>query len=130
MGGAAPAMEVPASEPLNPESSWRSSQVKLKDPMESEPIGLLVHAVGRTGVLHQLTGVIAAHDGDITSVAILDALNTFDAPVIEVHISNVHKREEFRHHSFVSKRADGVIAGLGTQGYLLALRRVAKLIGG
>jgi energy-converting hydrogenase B subunit Q len=65
-------MEVPASEPLNPESSWRSSQVKLKDPMESEPIGLLVHAVGRTGVLHQLTGVIAAHDGDITSVAILD----------------------------------------------------------
>jgi len=63
-----------------------------------------------------------------TSVAILDALNTFDAPVIEVHISNVHKREEFRHHSFVSKRADGVIAGFGTQGYLLALRRVAKLI--
>ena len=45
-----------------------------------------------------------------TSVAILDALNTFDHPVIEVHISNVHKREEFRHHSFVSKRADGVIA--------------------
>lgn len=63
-----------------------------------------------------------------TSVAILDALNTFDAPVIEVHISNVHKREAFRHHSFVSLRADGVIAGCGTQGYLLALRRVAKLI--
>jgi len=63
-----------------------------------------------------------------TSVAILDALNTFDAPVIEVHISNVHRREEFRHHSFVSSRADGVIAGFGTQGYLLALRRVARLI--
>lgn len=63
-----------------------------------------------------------------TSVAILDALNAFDAPVIEIHISNVHKREEFRHHSFVSRRADGVIAGFGTQGYLLALRRVAKLI--
>jgi 3-dehydroquinate dehydratase II len=63
-----------------------------------------------------------------TSVAILDALNTFDAPVIEIHISNVHKREEFRHHSFVSSRADGVIAGFGTQGYLLALRRVARLI--
>ena len=62
------------------------------------------------------------------SVAILDALNTFDAPVIEVHISNVHKREEFRHHSFVSARAEGVIAGFGTQGYLLALRRVAFLI--
>ena len=63
-----------------------------------------------------------------TSVAILDALNSFDAPVIEVHISNVHKREEFRRHSFRSVRAEGVIAGFGTQGYLLALRRVAFLI--
>ncbi len=63
-----------------------------------------------------------------TSVAVLDALNAFDAPVIEIHISNVHKREEFRHRSFVSLRADGVIAGLGTQGYLLALRRLALLI--
>ncbi|MHC2484634.1 type II 3-dehydroquinate dehydratase [Rhizobium indigoferae] len=63
-----------------------------------------------------------------TSVAILDALNTFEQPVIEVHISNVHKREAFRHHSFVSHRADGVIAGLGTEGYQLAIRRVASLI--
>jgi 3-dehydroquinate dehydratase-2 len=63
-----------------------------------------------------------------TSVAILDALNAFDHPVIEVHISNVHKRAAFRQHSYVSMRADGVIAGLGTQGYLLALRRIAKLI--
>ena len=62
------------------------------------------------------------------SVAILDALNTFEPPVIEVHISNVHKREEFRHHSYVSLRADGVIAGLGTQGYQLALRRLAHLL--
>ena len=64
-----------------------------------------------------------------TSVAILDALNAFDGPVIEVHISNIHKREAFRHHSFVSGRADGVIAGFGTQGYLLALRRLAHLVG-
>lgn len=63
-----------------------------------------------------------------TSVAILDALNTFEGPVIEVHISNVHKREEFRRHSYVSLRADGVIAGCGTQGYLLAIDRVAKLV--
>ena len=63
-----------------------------------------------------------------TSVAILDALNTFDGPVIEVHISNVHKREEFRHHSFVSGRADAVIAGAGTQGYQFGLCRVAKLL--
>lgn len=62
-----------------------------------------------------------------TSVAILDALNTFEPPVIEVHISNVHKREPFRHHSYVSLRADGVIAGLGTQGYLLAIRRIATV---
>lgn len=63
-----------------------------------------------------------------TSVAILDALNTFEGPVIEVHISNVHKREAFRHHSYVSLRADGVIAGFGTQGYPLAIARLARLL--
>ncbi|MCF8481830.1 MAG: type II 3-dehydroquinate dehydratase [Rhodospirillum sp.] len=63
-----------------------------------------------------------------TSVAILDALNTFEGPVIEVHISNVHKRESFRHHSYVSLRADGVIAGCGTLGYQLGLRKVAGLV--
>ena len=63
-----------------------------------------------------------------TSVAILDALNAFDGPVIEVHISNIHKREAFRHHSYVSLRAEGVIAGCGTDGYLLALRRMQRLV--
>ncbi len=63
-----------------------------------------------------------------TSVAILDALNTYEGQVIEVHISNIHKRESFRHHSYVSLRADGVIAGLGIEGYLLALRRLASLV--
>lgn len=63
-----------------------------------------------------------------TSVAILDALNTFEGPVIEIHISNVHKRESFRHHSYISLRADGVIAGCGTEGYALGLRRVANMI--
>lgn len=62
-----------------------------------------------------------------TSVAILDALNTFEGPVLEVHISNIHKREAFRHHSYVSLRAEGMIAGFGTEGYLLALRRMATL---
>ncbi|OYU47780.1 MAG: type II 3-dehydroquinate dehydratase [Rhizobiales bacterium PAR1] len=65
-----------------------------------------------------------------TSVAILDALNTFEPPVIECHISQVHKREAFRHHSFVSHRADAVLAGFGTQGYTLALERLARLING
>lgn len=62
-----------------------------------------------------------------TSVAILDALSAFDGHVIEVHISNVHKRESFRHHSYISLRADGIIVGCGTQGYQLALRRLAEL---
>jgi 3-dehydroquinate dehydratase II len=64
-----------------------------------------------------------------TSIAILDALNTFEGPVLEVHISNIHKRESFRHHSYVSHRADGVIAGCGIEGYELALRRVVSLLG-
>ena len=64
-----------------------------------------------------------------TSVAILDALNTCEVPVIECHISNVHKRESFRHHSYVSLRADAVLAGFGTHGYQLAVRHVAHLAG-
>ena len=64
-----------------------------------------------------------------TSIAILDALKACDCPVIEVHISNVHNREPFRHHSYVSLVASGVIAGCGTQGYELALQRAARLIG-
>ena len=63
-----------------------------------------------------------------TSVAILDALNTFEGPVIEVHISNIHARESFRHHSYVSARANGVIAGCGVQGYSLAIHRLATLL--
>jgi 3-dehydroquinate dehydratase II len=63
-----------------------------------------------------------------TSIAILDALNAYDGIVIEVHISNIHKREEFRHNSYVSKRADGVIVGCGVEGYQLALRRLGTLL--
>lgn len=63
-----------------------------------------------------------------TSIAVLDALNTFEGPVIEVHISNIHARESFRHHSYVSARADGVIAGCGIQGYSLAIHRLATLL--
>jgi 3-dehydroquinate dehydratase-2 len=63
-----------------------------------------------------------------TSVAILDALNVAELPVIEVHLSNIYRRESFRHHSYVSLAAQGVIAGLGSQGYLLALQAVAQLL--
>jgi len=65
-----------------------------------------------------------------TSVAVLDALNTFDGPVLEVHVSNIHEREAFRHHSYVSQRAEGVIAGFGAQGYALAMQRMAVLVAG
>ena len=63
-----------------------------------------------------------------TSIAILDALLIADQPVIEVHITNIHRREEFRQHSYVSKVATGVICGLGVAGYALALRAMAGLL--
>lgn len=63
-----------------------------------------------------------------TSVAILDALHTYEGPVLEVHISNVHQRETFRHHSYTSLRAEGVIVGFGVEGYTLAMRRMATLL--
>lgn len=63
-----------------------------------------------------------------TSVAILDALKTCEFPVLEVHISNVHQREAFRHHSYVSLVATGVIAGFGIHGYELALSHLGRLL--
>ncbi len=63
-----------------------------------------------------------------TSIAILDALKTFEGPIVEVHLSNIHRRESFRHHSYVSLAATGVICGLGAHGYLLALDALADLI--
>lgn len=63
-----------------------------------------------------------------TSVAVLDALSAAGLPVIEVHLSNIFRRESFRHHSYVSLAANGVICGLGAQGYELALEAIANLI--
>ena len=63
-----------------------------------------------------------------TSVAILDALYAFEGLVIEVHLSNIHKREEFRHHSYVSERADVVIVGAGMSGYELATRHAVSVL--
>lgn len=65
-----------------------------------------------------------------TSVALLDALRFFGHPVIEVHISNIHAREPFRHHSITAEAATGVIAGLGIHGYRLALEALARMIDG
>ena len=63
-----------------------------------------------------------------TSIALMDALLATELPTIEVHITNIHRREEFRHHSFVSKAAVGVICGLGVGGYALALTAMADLL--
>ena len=65
-----------------------------------------------------------------TSVAVLDALSAADLTVIEVHLSNIFRRESFRHHSYVSLAANGVICGLGPQGYELALEAIAAMIEG
>jgi 3-dehydroquinate dehydratase-2 len=78
-----------------------------------------------------------AHDGIVinagayshTSVALLDALTLADLPIVEVHLTNIYRREAFRHHSHISAAAHGIIAGLGVHGYLLALDAIARLIG-
>ena len=64
-----------------------------------------------------------------TSVALMDALVASDLPVIEVHLSNIHRREDFRHHSYVSRAAVGVIAGLGAKGYELAVEAAVDITG-
>jgi len=63
-----------------------------------------------------------------TSIALLDALLVTELPVIEVHLSNIHRREPFRHHTYTSQAATGVICGLGSLGYLMALEAMANLI--
>ncbi len=107
--------------------------------VEAERLGLPVEFAqsNHEGVL--VDRIQAARDGNSgivinagafthTSVALLDALNAAELPVVEVHISNVFKRESFRHHSYISPAAVGVIVGLGTQGYLLALQALSRLL--
>ena len=74
--------------------------------------------------------VINAAGLSYSSIPILDALLAFDAPIIEAHMSNIWKREAFRHHSYISKAATGVVAGLGALGYELALTALHRLIAG
>jgi 3-dehydroquinate dehydratase-2 len=63
-----------------------------------------------------------------TSIAILDSLQTLAVPVIEVHLSNIHRRDVYRNHSYVSKAATGIVMGLGAQGYLRAIDAVAEIL--
>ena len=87
---------------------------------EGELLGWL-HAAADAGTPVVLNAAAWTH----TSVAVRDACSQLTAPLVEVHISNVHAREEFRHHSYISAVASGVIVGLGVDGYALALRWIA-----
>ena len=93
--------------------------------VQSNSEGALIDAI------HAARGT---HDGIIlnagaythTSVALMDALSSVDLPAIELHLSNVHAREEFRHTSYIARVAVGVICGFGVHGYALALRAMAQ----
>jgi 3-dehydroquinate dehydratase-2 len=95
---------------------------------QSNNEGDLVDWVQEAGGSHQAL-IVNAGAYTHTSVALLDALLATELPIIEVHLSNINQREEFRHHSYVSKAADGMICGLGGHGYELALEALAKKLG-
>lgn len=84
-----------------------------------------VQEAGRTGAGVVINPGAYTH----TSVALMDALSAARVPTVEVHLSNIHRREPFRRHSYVSKVADGVICGFGARGYLLALDAIHELMG-
>jgi 3-dehydroquinate dehydratase-2 len=97
---------------------WRQSN------SEGEMVDWIQEARGTSQAL-----IVNAAGYTHTSVAILDALRAFDGPVVEVHLSNIHKREAYRRHSYVSEAATGVICGFGAQGYDFALQAVAARLG-
>jgi 3-dehydroquinate dehydratase-2 len=90
---------------------------------EGELVDWIQTAKGRTSGI-----IINAGAYSHTSVAILDALLAVEQPVVEVHLSNLFKREEFRHHSYVTRASNGLICGLGAHGYILAVDALAELI--
>lgn len=95
---------------------------------QSNHEGVLIDAIHEARTAHR--GVVINPAGySHTSVALRDALAATDLPVIEVHLTNIHRREEFRHHSYVSAVADAVICGAGVHGYALALTHLARLLG-
>ncbi|MFG2426837.1 type II 3-dehydroquinate dehydratase [Streptomyces sp. NPDC048590] len=97
------------------------------DCRQSNHEGVLIDAVHEARTGHR--GIVINPAGySHTSVALRDALAAVELPVVEVHLSNIHRREEFRHHSFVSAVADTVICGAGTHGYALALTHLARIL--
>jgi 3-dehydroquinate dehydratase II len=94
---------------------------------QSNVEGEIVNFIQNTKDNHQ--GIIINAGGYThTSVAILDALLAVKKPTIELHITNIYKREDFRHKSLISKSADGIICGLGVDGYIMALDGIKKII--
>lgn len=85
----------------------------INEARAEKAIGLIINPAGHT----------------TTSVAILDALLAMESPVVEVHISNIHAREEFRRHSYISRAARAVVCGFGINGYALAIAGLASLLG-
>jgi len=96
---------------------------------QSNVEGEIVNFVQEAGKKKAVGIVINPAGYTTTSVAILDALLAVQIPAIEIHITNIHAREKFRHQSLISKAARGVICGMGVQGYALAIDGLASLIG-
>lgn len=94
---------------------------------QSNSEGELVDCIQDAGTRHKAI-IINPGAYTHTSVAILDALQAVGLPVVEVHLSNIHQRESFRDHSYVSKAAMGVICGFGAAGYMMALGALASLL--
>ncbi|WP_233236111.1 type II 3-dehydroquinate dehydratase [Bordetella sp. LUAb4] len=94
------------------QSNWEGQLVDWIQEARGNAQGVIINAAGLT----------------YSSVPILDALLSFPGRIVEVHMSNIWRRESFRHHSYISKAADGVIAGLGADGYELAIEAMARLI--
>jgi len=96
---------------------------------QSNHEGKLIDWIQEAGKKHAAGVIINPAGYSHTSIAILDALLTVDAPVIEVHISDIRKREPFRHHSYASQAAKAVICGMGIDGYVRAIDDLAAMIG-
>jgi 3-dehydroquinate dehydratase-2 len=96
---------------------------------QSNHEGAIIDAIHEAGAKKVVGIVINPAGYTHTSVAILDAIKAVSVPVIEIHISNIHARESFRHHSYVSSAAKGVLCGFGIEGYGLAIDGLATMIG-
>lgn len=123
-------------DPSGPYGALTLPDIEANCRKHAQTLGIVLDCrqTNHEGVLIDWIQVARAADGLVlnaasltyTSIGVLDALNALGRPVIEVHMSNIYKREPFRHHSYVSHAATGIIAGLGPLGYELALTALAR----